>query len=59
MIVMVYQQIENRILQPLIYGRTVQIPSLTVLIAVFCGGAVFGLIGACSRSPSRARSAPS
>jgi predicted PurR-regulated permease PerM len=45
-IVMVYQQIENHILQPLIYGRTVQIPSLVVLIAVLCGGAVLGLIGA-------------
>jgi predicted PurR-regulated permease PerM len=45
-IVMIYQQVENHILQPLIYGRTVQIPSLTVLIAVLCGGAVLGLIGA-------------
>jgi predicted PurR-regulated permease PerM len=45
-IVMVYQQIENHILQPLIYGRTVQIPSLAVLIAVPCGGAMLRLIGA-------------
>ena len=45
-IVMVYQQVENHVLQPLIYGRTVQIPSLTVLIAVLCGGAVLGLVGA-------------
>ena len=30
-IMMVYQQIENHVLQPLVYGRTVQIPSLTVL----------------------------
>ena len=45
-IVNVYQQIENHILQPIIYGRTVQIPSLTVLVAVLCGGAVLGLIGA-------------
>ena len=45
-IVMVYQQVENHILQPLVYGRTVQIPSLTVLIAVLCGGAVLGLVGA-------------
>ncbi len=45
-VVMVYQQLENHVLQPLIYGRTVQIPSLTVLIAVLCGGAVLGLIGA-------------
>jgi predicted PurR-regulated permease PerM len=45
-IVNVYQQVENHILQPLVYGRTVQIPSLTVLIAVLCGGAALGLIGA-------------
>jgi predicted PurR-regulated permease PerM len=45
-IVMVYQQVENHILQPLIYGRTVQIPSLTVLVAVLCGGAALGLVGA-------------
>jgi predicted PurR-regulated permease PerM len=45
-LVNVYQQIENHILQPVIYGRTVQIPSLTVLIAVLCGGAILGLIGA-------------
>jgi predicted PurR-regulated permease PerM len=45
-IVNVYQQIENHILQPMIYGRTVQLPSLTVLVAVLIGGAVLGLVGA-------------
>ena len=45
-IVMVYQQIENHILQPMIYGRTVQLPSLTILVAVLCGGALLGLVGA-------------
>jgi predicted PurR-regulated permease PerM len=45
-IVNVYQQIENHILQPLIYGRTVQIPSLTILIAVLAGGSALGLVGA-------------
>jgi predicted PurR-regulated permease PerM len=45
-IVTVYQQVENHVLQPLVYGRTVQIPSLTVLVAVLCGGAALGLIGA-------------
>ena len=45
-IVMVYQQIENHILQPMIYGRTVQLPSLTILVAVLCGGAILGLVGA-------------
>jgi predicted PurR-regulated permease PerM len=42
----VYQQIENHVLQPVIYGRTVQIPSLTILIAVLAGGAALGLVGA-------------
>jgi predicted PurR-regulated permease PerM len=45
-IVNVYQQIENHVLQPMIYGRTVQLPALTVLLAVLCGGAVLGLVGA-------------
>jgi predicted PurR-regulated permease PerM len=45
-IVMVYQQIENHVLQPLIYGRTVALSSLTVLLAVLIGGDALGLIGA-------------
>ena len=45
-IVMIYQQIENHVLQPLIYGRTVQLSSLTVLLAVLVGGAALGLVGA-------------
>jgi predicted PurR-regulated permease PerM len=42
----VYQQIENHVLQPVIYRRTVQLSSLVVLIAVLCGGAVLGIVGA-------------
>jgi predicted PurR-regulated permease PerM len=45
-IVNVYQQIENHVLQPVIYGKTVQISSLTILIAVLAGGAALGLVGA-------------
>jgi predicted PurR-regulated permease PerM len=45
-IVNVYQQIENHVLQPVIYGKTVQIPSLTILIGVLAGGAALGLVGA-------------
>ena len=45
-IVMVYQQIENHVLQPIIYGRSVQLSPLTVMLAVLVGGAVLGLIGA-------------
>jgi predicted PurR-regulated permease PerM len=45
-IVMVYQQIENHVLQPIIYGRSVQLSPLTVMLAVLVGGAALGLIGA-------------
>jgi predicted PurR-regulated permease PerM len=42
----VYQQIENHILQPLIYGQTVNISPLTVLIAILIGADIGGLLGA-------------
>jgi predicted PurR-regulated permease PerM len=42
----IYQQVENHALQPVVYGRTVQISPLLVLIAVLIGAAVMGLIGA-------------
>jgi predicted PurR-regulated permease PerM len=45
-IVIVYQQVENHVLQPLIYGRAVQLSSLSVILAVLIGGAVLGLVGA-------------
>ena len=32
-----YQQLENHVLQPVIYGRTVQLSPLTVLIAILIG----------------------
>jgi predicted PurR-regulated permease PerM len=34
------------VLQPLIYGRTVQLSPLSVILAVLIGGAVLGLVGA-------------
>jgi predicted PurR-regulated permease PerM len=43
---MVYQQIENHVLQPIVYRHTVQIPSLVVLIAVLAGASVLGIVGA-------------
>jgi predicted PurR-regulated permease PerM len=45
-VIMVYQQIENHLIQPLIYRHTVQIPSLVVLIAVLVGAALLGILGA-------------
>ena len=48
---LVYQQIENHILQPLIYGRTVQLSPLAVLIAVLIGAELAGVLGALAAIP--------
>jgi predicted PurR-regulated permease PerM len=42
----VYQQIENNVLQPIIYRRTVSLHPLVVLIAVLIGGSQLGVLGA-------------
>jgi predicted PurR-regulated permease PerM len=42
----VYQQIENNVLQPVIYRRTVSLHPLVVLIAVLIGGSQLGVLGA-------------
>ena len=42
----VYQQIENYILQPTIIGKAAQVSGFTVLASVLVFGALFGLIGA-------------
>ena len=47
----VYQQIENHILQPVVYGRTVQLSPLAVLIAVLIGAEIAGVIGALAAIP--------
>jgi predicted PurR-regulated permease PerM len=47
----VYQQIENHLLQPLVYGRTVQLSPLAVLIAVLIGAEVAGVLGALGAIP--------
>jgi predicted PurR-regulated permease PerM len=47
----VYQQLENHLLQPLIYGRTVQLSPLAVLIAVLIGAELAGILGALGAIP--------
>jgi len=42
----VYQQIENHLLQPVVYGRTVQLSPLAVLISVLIGAELAGVLGA-------------
>ncbi len=41
-----YQQFENHVLQPLVYGRTVQLSPLVVLCAVLIGAQLAGVFGA-------------
>jgi predicted PurR-regulated permease PerM len=41
-----YQQLENNLLQPVVYGRTVQIHPLVVIIAILIGAALLGILGA-------------
>jgi len=46
-----YQQLENHLLQPLVYGRTVELSPLAVLIAVLVGAEVAGVLGALAAIP--------
>lgn len=49
--VVVYQLVENHVLQPVIYGRTVQLSPLVVLLAVLIGSQVAGVLGALAAIP--------
>ncbi len=47
----VYQQVENHVLQPLVYSRTVQLSPLAILIAVLIGAKIAGVLGALAAIP--------
>ncbi len=42
----IYQQIENNVLQPLVYHRTVQLSPLAIAVSVAAGAEVGGIVGA-------------
>ena len=42
----VYQQLENHLLQPVIYARTVKLNPLTVIIAILVAAELAGIVGA-------------
>jgi len=46
-----YQQVENHLLQPIVYGRTVQLSPLVVLTAVLIGAELAGILGALGAIP--------
>lgn len=44
--VLVYQQVENNVLQPLVYGRSVRLHPLVVFLAILAGSQLLGILGA-------------
>jgi len=44
--VVVYQQVENSVLQPLVYRRTVNLHPLAVITAILIGSSLLGVLGA-------------
>ena len=47
----IYQQLENHFLQPVIYGRTVELSPLAVLVSVLVGAELAGILGALAAIP--------
>jgi predicted PurR-regulated permease PerM len=45
-VIVVYQQVENYVLQPMIIGRATDISGFTVILSVLVFGSLFGVIGA-------------
>jgi predicted PurR-regulated permease PerM len=50
----VYQQIENTVIQPRIQSRAVQVEPFVVLVAVLFGSTLFGVFGALLAIPAAA-----
>ncbi|HKB20949.1 MAG TPA: AI-2E family transporter [Gaiellaceae bacterium] len=47
----VYQQVENHLLQPLVYSRTVRLSPLVILVSVLIGAELAGVLGALAAIP--------
>ena len=53
-VIVVYQQIENYVLQPTIIGRAAHVSGFTVIVSVLVFGSLFGVIGAIIGVPTAA-----
>lgn len=49
-----YQQFENHVVMPLVYGRTVSLHPLYVIVAILVGAALLGILGALIAIPAAA-----
>ena len=43
---MVYQQVENNVLQPVVYKKTVSVAPFLVIVAILIGSSLLGVLGA-------------
>lgn len=50
-VLLVYQQIENHVLLPVVYGRTVNLSPLGVLVSLLIGAEIAGVLGALAAIP--------
>jgi predicted PurR-regulated permease PerM len=53
-VLIVYQQVENNLIQPFVYGRAVQLHPLIVIVAILIGAAMLGVLGALVAIPAAA-----
>lgn len=49
-----YQQFENHVIMPVVYGRTVEIHPLYVIVAILVGASLLGILGALIAIPAAA-----
>ena len=55
-IVLIYQQVENNVLYPVVFRRTVSLSALTTILAVMIGASLLGMVGAIVAVPLAALS---
>ncbi len=53
-VLVLYQQVENNLIQPYVYGRAVALHPLIVIIAILIGAALLGVLGALMAIPAAA-----
>jgi predicted PurR-regulated permease PerM len=53
-VLILYQQVENNLIQPVVYGKAVQLHPLIVIIAILIGAALLGVLGALIAIPAAA-----
>jgi predicted PurR-regulated permease PerM len=44
--IFIYQELESRVFVPMVYGRSLRLPSSVVLVALLAGGTLMGIAGA-------------